>query len=492
MRLRPALVLIVSAAVAATLAGAPVQAAPNPEPVVETSTAVAAQALDEVQDVLSGKSNRDLTLALRELRQQRDELSPADQAAAARLLARPSAERTTCFTRVCVHWSPSGSDRATADWVDRVGAISDDVLATYEDAGYRPPLSDGSRGGDGRLDIYLKNTGAGLYGWCDTDTAPSDPGPYDTWAYCVLDNDYADFPAHTPRENLQVTAAHELFHAVQFGYDYYEDSWFMEATATWAEDELYDGVNDNRQYLAESPLAQPHRSMDHSSGMRVYGDWIFFRHLSERFTDADGGLPSVVRDIWRNADGSAGARDDYSIKAVARTLADRGMPLRRVWARFANANRRPGATYDEGSAREYRPAPLTGRVTLSGSRRSVNRTQRIDHLASATLRIDRAAGMTARRLRLRLDLPDVRRGSGVVATVYRTTGRPQTAPIGLSRRGNTTASIDFGRDVRRVEVTLANAGIHYRCWRPADTGYSCRGRPQDDDLAFALRATALR
>ncbi len=36
----------------------------------------------------------------------------------------------------------------------------------------------------------------------------------------------------------------------------------MEATATWAEDELYDDVNDNRQYLAESPLAQPHQSMD--------------------------------------------------------------------------------------------------------------------------------------------------------------------------------------------------------------------------------------
>ena len=200
----------------------------------------------------------------------------------------------------------------------------------------------------------------------------------------------------------------------------------------------------------------------------------------------------MVREIWENADGSFGARDDYSIQAVARTLAQRGTPLRRVWAKFASANRRPAATYDEGSATEYVPAPLAGRVTLSGSRRSFNRTQWVDHLASATVRINRAAGLSARELRLRLDLPDLSRGSGAVATVYRATGHPQSTTIELSARGNTTASIDFGPDVRRVEVTLANAGIHYRCWRPAETGFSCRGRPQDDNLKLTLRATALR
>lgn len=50
-------------------------------------------------------------------------------------------------------------------------------------------------------------------------------GPYDVSAYCVVDNDYAveEFGVrNTPLENLQVTVAHEYFHAVQFAYDFYE------------------------------------------------------------------------------------------------------------------------------------------------------------------------------------------------------------------------------------------------------------------------------
>ena len=46
------------------------------------------------------------------------------------------------------------------------------------------------------------------------------------WAYCVLDNDYSpsEFGTrNTPAQNFQVTAAHEYFHAVQFGYDVGED-----------------------------------------------------------------------------------------------------------------------------------------------------------------------------------------------------------------------------------------------------------------------------
>ena len=50
---------------------------------------------------------------------------------------------------------------------------------------------------------------------------------------------------------LQVTAAHEYFHLVQFGYDINEDGWIMESTATWAEDEVFDSINDNAQYLRE-------------------------------------------------------------------------------------------------------------------------------------------------------------------------------------------------------------------------------------------------
>ena len=193
-------------------------------------------------------------------------------------------------------------------------------------------------------------------------------GPYDTWAYCAFDNDYAEFPAHTPQENLEVTAAHELFHAVQFAYDYDEDAWFMEATATWAEDEVYNDVNDNLQYLAQSPLSQPRQSMDHFAGLRQYGDWIFFRYLTERFPHASGGLPVLVRDLWERADGAAGGPDDYSMQAVEHELKARGTSVRKVFAAFADANRHPGAQLPRRRRQQLpRRAPRCGPGSSSRS-----------------------------------------------------------------------------------------------------------------------------
>lgn len=493
MPLRPALALAACAALVATLATVPARAetGPNPQP-EPTSSRAAVQALGEVQDVLAGTSDRDMTLALRALRTQRDELVGTQRLTADRLLRRPGGNRTRDFDHVRVHWFAGD---ATSAYVDQVGTIADRVLGVYESAGYKPPMSDGTTGGgNGLLDIYLDDLGdQGLYGYCDSDDPPSTAGPYGAPAYCAFDNNYTEFPTHTPLENLQVTAAHELFHAVQFAYDYYEDGWFMEATATWAEDELYDDVDDNVQYLGESPLAQPRQSMDHFGGLRQYGDWIFFRYLSERFPQKAGGLPVVVRTIWERADGSTKTSpDDYSIQAVARVLADQGLGLRRTWARFAAANRRPGATYDEGTANRYPVARLDATFALNGSRRDsglVSRT--IDHLAARTVRFNRSASMRARRLDLQLDLPRLSRGSGAVATVFRKDGRPTAIPIALDRSGDAATTIDFGPKVTHVDVTLANAGIGYaRCWRGSD--WSCQGTPQDDDLPFRLRATAVR
>jgi hypothetical protein len=435
------------------------------------------------------------TMERRELRLELAELDGAQRSRAAAVLARPGQSRQQCFTTVCVHWYTTGADRASRSYVDRAAEVAEHVLETYADAGYRAPRSDGTRGGNGLLDIYLEDLGTqGLYGYCDTDAAPTGDGPWDVPAYCAFDNDYAEFPSHTPLENLQVTAAHELFHAVQFAYDYLEDVWFMESTATWAEDEVYDGVNDNVQYLGSSPLAQPAVPLDKDGGLRVYGGWIFFRYLTERHPDAEGGLPVLVREIWERADGSAGGPDDYSIAAVKHVLAAHGGGLRTVWARFAAANRRPGAAYEEGRAGRYPTARLAGTVDLTGAQRASGTVTRVvDHLSAATVRFNRAPGLAAKTLRLTLDLPATARGTGAVATVHPTTGRPSTVALtsSLTSTGNAVVKVPFNRTVSGVEVTLANAGVRYRrCW--SGTSWSCQGRPADDDLAFRVRAKALR
>lgn len=211
----------------------------------------AEHALAQARAVLGGAAPaRDATMTLRRLVLLRDALPADDRAEADRILARPTdgildpggtgyalgtSPRVLCDV-VCVHWVDTSTDAVNQtdhnvngipDYVETVASVGGSVHQSYVAAGYRAPRGDGSLGGDSRTDLYLANIGPQLlYGYCTTDQDVPNEGPYDAWAYCVLDNDYAksEFPTNTPGENLQVTLAHEYFHAVQFAYDIAEDA----------------------------------------------------------------------------------------------------------------------------------------------------------------------------------------------------------------------------------------------------------------------------
>lgn len=470
---------------------------------VSSSTAQARAALADARAVLSGRQRGDATMALRDLWLSRPALTGADRAAADRLLARPDDEtpgswQTQCTADNCYHWLTSGPDAATPDYVAQVIATVDGVHDTYVAAGYRAPKADGTAGGNAKTDIYLENVyDEGLYGYCTSD-APNPPrnGPYDAWAYCVLDNDFAEFPTHTPLQNLQVTAAHEYFHAVQFGYDAFEDSWLMEATATWAEDELFNDVNDNLQYLPESQLAKPGQPLDtfNDAGAQ-YGTWIFFRFLTESLDAAEGGMPTLVRDIWRRADSVNGPdRDEYSIQAVAHTLRDYGYDFPRVFALFAAANRAPALAYEEGAANRYPSVGPAATIKLSSAKKDSGwQGAKLRHLSSITPRYvpGRGLGATSWKLKLSFDLPSRTTSPAAVVTVVRRSGAPQVSIVPLSAQGDATRTVPFGsRAVKYVEVTLANASTRYTCWTGG--AYSCQGGSLDDRSQVAVRAKAVR
>ena len=401
------------------------------------------------------------------------------------------------FGSVLVHWSTTDAN-ATPQLIAQVGAIAQHVLATYVAAGYRAPKSDGTTGGGtDLLDIYVSAIGPYLYGTCSPSSPPPAAGPYDASAYCTFNSDYS-WAHGSVLENLEVTAAHELFHAVQFAYDSREDPWFMEATATWAEDEVYTDVNDNRQYLPVSPLHQPTQSLDqYGASLRQYGDWIFFRYLSERFPQKTGELPEIVRRIWERADSSRGARHDlYSIQAIGKELASRGTSLSRVFAKFADGNRRPAQTYREGSA--YPPAPLGRSIGLSSKKRDTSwKEAKLNHLASTTVRVKPGAGLSSKAwaLRIRLNLPDVSRRTTAVITSYAQNGRITTQMARLNKRGDGRTTVRFGRaKIRYVEVTLVNAGTRYKCWQGAVRGveYACSGISRDNRLPMKYRFQVIR
>ena len=116
-------------------------------------------------------------------------------------------------------------------------------------------------------------------------------------AYIVVNNDFYGFPPNdedrTGNETIRsgamkVTQAHEFMHALQFNINVYGSGWLMESHATWAEDAVYDGINDWHWYI-NTFLATPDLPI---FSRYLYGAAYFQNYLSERY-----GV-DIMRQIW--------------------------------------------------------------------------------------------------------------------------------------------------------------------------------------------------
>ena len=104
-------------------------------------------------------------------------------------------------------------------------------------------------------------------------------------SYIKMRNSYSasQFSSNTEIDNIKVTAVHEFFHAIQFDYNcnaFEQSPWFMEATAVWSEDELFDSINDHYRYIA-SWFSKPNTSIILSNQWHEYGSFIFFQYIDE-------------------------------------------------------------------------------------------------------------------------------------------------------------------------------------------------------------------
>jgi hypothetical protein len=523
-----ALALVWVAVPARAADGAP----PQPSP---SAASRAEQALAQARSLFSGAASTherrtsgssgtgaDATLVLRDLALRIADLpTPAQRQSANRLLARPttsddptggyepkyrSPAGRVCGAHICVHWVEDG----TVDSVQGSGADGNDgdlstvptqvrttlstvehvYAAEVEGRGFRAPLSDGAKGGNTDTDVYLADLGGdGLYGYCTSDQ-PDRGSARAVFGYCLLDNDYAPGQfgtRNTPLENLQVTAAHEFFHAVQFAYDWREDVWFMEGTAAWMEDEVYDGVNDNQQYLQQSPLSDPYVPMDYSnSGYLPYGSWVFWKFLSEWTGPGSADNPSIVRQVWWTARGTT-----YSTAALQSILLARGTSFAVAFSAFGTWSRNPSRYFSEGSA--YPAATLSNAFTLyDGSRTTGRREPAPDHMTHRFYRITPGSTLTGRwRLNVAVNMAATSRGSVARLVVHGRGGGLRPLGIPLDRAGNGSRDFDFRRTVvSYLELELVNTSIRFDCWE--GTSQSCQGVGLDDNLTAAFNATAVR
>lgn len=218
----------------------------------------------------------------------------------------------------------------------------------------RPPAYTPNPAPNGKYHVRIDALGPGLYGYVSdggTHAGRVGNNPATSWdegdsdASCmVLNQDYSTFPGSS-RVALNSTTAHELNHSLQFGYGALSgpnraEEVFVEGGATWMEDEVFDGANDNYNYLYPA-FKDDMGEYGHSP----YPYWITWRGFTERYgTGAGGGGEQVMQDFWeltsRNKAGN--------LKAMNRSLRNRGTTLARAYRAYAIAvkfNRRCGGRY---------------------------------------------------------------------------------------------------------------------------------------------------
>jgi PKD repeat protein len=274
-------------------------------------------------------------------------------------------------THFRIHYTRTGTDavyhpsedvnpaNGVPDYVDWVAEDLEYVWsAEISSMGWLQPPPDQGEGGDTRYDVYLKNC-PGYYGYTNYSGGfvgdnPNSLTVIETdayYSYMVLENDFAAFPGDR-RENIRVTAAHEFNHAIQVGYDGTEATWLMEATATWIEDEVYDDINDNYQFL-DKLFSTPDLALDTGYTSYTYSRWIFMRYISEHH-----GGQTTVRSIWEHA-----VTQD-SMDAVKAALLEVGTDFATLFPRFTAANYvlsdlSPNAPYTYEEADGYKGAAGT-------------------------------------------------------------------------------------------------------------------------------------
>jgi len=229
-------------------------------------------------------------------------LLPASQTVLAKQLAEPvlQNEATVTSPHFVVHYATTGADAPTpappftvSSWVQQVADSFEQAYAAYQNLGYRPPPVTPCH-------VYLRSLAAlRIFGQTTSSApVPSAGFPSAFSSFIEIDKDFTDsIFTFTPLQSLQITSAHEFHHAIQYGYNFFFDVWYAEATSTWYEGELYPAIEQLYSYVPHW-FANSTRRLDLAVDDNAlltgagYGRWIFNRYLAEQHS------ATIVRTFW--------------------------------------------------------------------------------------------------------------------------------------------------------------------------------------------------
>jgi hypothetical protein len=222
---------------------------------------------------------------------------------------------------------------------------------THDPSGNHAPALDDTAG-DGVPD-YVNNLGlyferawafytAPAPGGLGYDAPPRSSGRYPVCVYSLADGfsgqtwpdsksgkrstSHISIDAHLYEPYVRAVAAHELFHAFQFGYNYTASPWWKEASADWASNEVFPDVD---TYIIPyyDWFRVPGWPLDYTDGWHEYGDSIWAKHLVETHGR------DFIRAIWLNQ-----RTENDSLKVITKTLGSMGTTLAAQFRDFAAWN----------------------------------------------------------------------------------------------------------------------------------------------------------
>ncbi len=195
--------------------------------------------------------------------------------------------------RVRVWYSTSGTNAVlatdadsdgTPDFVEDVGVTAEEVLDGFRALGVDGPLPDHGVGGDDRLDAYLVD----FAGNADGNWATEGCDGSACYGYFQMENDFSGYGYPSVDSAVRVLTSHELFHGVQAAYGSTDAVWFLEGTATWAEDYFEPEIEDFLD-LCGGYLDDTGRSLNEPPSGPVpafaYGTAIWWWFLTDRYGD---------------------------------------------------------------------------------------------------------------------------------------------------------------------------------------------------------------
>ncbi|MFQ5650868.1 MAG: MXAN_6640 family putative metalloprotease [bacterium] len=308
------------------------------------------------------------TMLLAEIRRQVHEFTDEQQAVLASLFSRPQNLPLTHVSQsgwYRIHYTLQGLDGVSEldgngdgvpDYVEQVAAAFDSShTLEVERLNYRQPPDDlGVDGGE--YDVYISALARGVYGFTTLENAiPSTP-QNDVTSFIQIDNDFNNDHFTTGVPGARVTAAHELFHAIQFGYRdaiVSSEYFYYEVCSSWMEDVVYDDIND---YYASVPgylsrTDTPFNKYEPPTSFN-YGAALWNHFLVEKYGDA-----GLVLRSWQLMQNEAAV-----LSAIDGSLRDVGSSFEAEFGEFALWNYFTGERAD--SVRYYSEGHNYTRVRL--------------------------------------------------------------------------------------------------------------------------------